>query len=204
MASEIGHPDAILVRSAKMHDMEIPGVGAGGGSGRRRREQHPGGQTFEARRRRSSTRPGANANAVKELVLAGMLLAARNLCQAWQFAQQLQGEGAALDKAVEAGKKKFVGFELPSRTLGVVGLGAIGVQVANAALALGMRVIGFDPQITVERAWELSVRRREGAQPRRTVQPGRHHHRARAARRRHTPPDQRGAHSPDAGQGAWC
>jgi D-3-phosphoglycerate dehydrogenase len=93
---------------------------------------------------------------VKELVLAGMLLAARNLCSAWHFVRQLPGEGAELDKAVEAGKKRFVGFELPSRTLGVVGLGAIGVQVANAALALGMRVIGFDPQITVERAWELS------------------------------------------------
>jgi D-3-phosphoglycerate dehydrogenase len=101
--------------------------------------------------------PGANANAVKELVIAGMLLAARNLCPAWQFVQGLKGEGAELDKAVEAGKKNFVGFELPSRTLGVVGLGAIGVQVANSALALGMRVIGFDPQITVERAWQLSA-----------------------------------------------
>jgi D-3-phosphoglycerate dehydrogenase len=155
VASEIGHPDAILVRSAKMHDMEIPRsvlavgrAGAGVNNIPVDKLSKAGIPVFNA--------PGANANAVKELVLAGMLLAARNLCPAWQFVRQLQGEGSELDKAVEAGKKKFVGFELPSRTLGVVGLGAIGVQVANAALALGMRVIGFDPQITVERAWELS------------------------------------------------
>jgi D-3-phosphoglycerate dehydrogenase len=100
--------------------------------------------------------PGANANAVKELVLAGMLLSARNLCQAWNFVEHLTEDGAALDKVVEAGKKQFVGFELPGRTLGVIGLGAIGVQVANAALGLGMRVVGFDPLITVERAWQMS------------------------------------------------
>lgn len=155
VASEIGHPDAILVRSAKMHGMELPSTllavgraGAGVNNIPVDRLSQLGIPVFNA--------PGANANAVKELVIAGMLLAARNLCQAWQFTRQLPGEGAELDKAVEAGKKRFVGFELPSRTLGVVGLGAIGVQVANAALALGMRVIGFDPQITVERAWELS------------------------------------------------
>lgn len=155
VASEIGHPDAILVRSAKMHDMELPKTvlavgraGAGVNNIPVERLSQLGLPVFNA--------PGANANAVKELVIGGMLLAARNLCQAWEFTRQLPGEGAELDKAVEAGKKKFVGFELPSRTLGVVGLGAIGVQVANAALALGMRVIGFDPLITVERAWELS------------------------------------------------
>jgi len=155
VASEIGHPDAILVRSAKMHDMELPKsvlaigrAGAGTNNIPVDRMSKLGIPVFNA--------PGANANAVKELVIGGMLLAARNLCQAWDFTRQLPGEGAELDKAVEAGKKKFVGFELPSRTLGVVGLGAIGVQVANAALSLGMRVIGFDPQITVERAWELS------------------------------------------------
>ncbi len=81
--------------------------------------------------------PGANANAVKELVIAGLLMAARNLPQAWAFARSLQGSGEELDKAVEAGKKEFVGFELPKRTLGVVGLGAIGVEVANAALQAG-------------------------------------------------------------------
>ena len=100
--------------------------------------------------------PGANANAVKELVLAGLLLAARNICPAWLFARSLQGDDAALDAAVEEGKKHFVGFELPGRTLGVIGLGAIGVEVANSALALGMKVLGYDPQITVQRAWQLS------------------------------------------------
>ncbi|MCK6369718.1 MAG: phosphoglycerate dehydrogenase [Gammaproteobacteria bacterium] len=155
VASEIGHPDAIMVRSAKMHDMDIPAsvlavgrAGAGVNNIPVDKLSRRGVPVFNA--------PGANANAVKELVIAGMLLAARNLCPAWQFVRQLQGDGPELDKAVEAGKKKYAGFELPSRTLGVVGLGAIGVQVANAALALGMRVIGFDPQITVERAWELS------------------------------------------------
>lgn len=155
VASEMGHPDAILVRSAKMHDMEIPATvlavaraGAGVNNIPVPALTHRGIPVFNA--------PGANANAVKELVLAGMLLAARNLCQAYSFVEGLAAEGAALDKLVEGGKKQFVGFELPGRTLGVVGLGAIGVQVANAALALGMRVVGFDPQITVQRAWQLS------------------------------------------------
>ena len=101
--------------------------------------------------------PGANANAVKELVLAGLLLAARNIGPAWLFARSLSGDDAAIDAAVEKGKKNFVGFELPGRTLGVVGLGAIGVEVANSALALGMKVLGYDPQITVQRAWQLSA-----------------------------------------------
>jgi D-3-phosphoglycerate dehydrogenase len=90
-------------------------------------------------------------------VLAGLLLAARNICPAWSFARSIDGDDAAINAAVEAGKKKFVGFELPGRTLGVVGLGAIGVEVANAALALGMKVLGYDPQITVQRAWQLSA-----------------------------------------------
>src|SRR6202035_5038320 len=94
--------------------------------------------------------------AVKELVLAGLLLAARNICPAWEFARLLTGDDHAIDEAVEKGKKKFVGFEMPGRTLGVVGLGAIGVEVANAALSLGMKVLGYDPQITVRRAWQLS------------------------------------------------
>jgi D-3-phosphoglycerate dehydrogenase len=101
--------------------------------------------------------PGANANAVKELVITGMLLACRNICQAWDFARELEGEDAEITKQVEAGKKNFGGFELPGRTLGVVGLGAIGRQVANAAVSLGMNVVGFDPGITVEGAWELSA-----------------------------------------------
>lgn len=154
VASEIGHPDAILVRSAKMHDMDIPKsvlavgrAGAGVNNIPVDKLSRIGVPVFNA--------PGANANAVKELVLAGMLLAARNLCPAWQFVKQLRAEGPDLDKAVESGKKKFVGFELPGRTLGVVGLGAIGVQVANAARALGMQVYGYDPTITVQRAWQL-------------------------------------------------
>src|SRR5450432_2117965 len=100
--------------------------------------------------------PGANANAVKELVLAGLLLAARNIAPAWLFARSLAGDDATIDAAVEKGKKNFVGFELPGRTLGVVGLGAVGVEVSNTALALGMKVLGYDPQITVQRAWQLS------------------------------------------------
>jgi len=100
--------------------------------------------------------PGANANAVKELVLAGLFLAARNICQAWAYARDLAGADSAIDEAVEQGKKHYLGFELPGRTLGVIGLGAVGVQVANSAEALGMRVLGYDPQITVQRAWQLS------------------------------------------------
>ncbi|MCC5795245.1 MAG: phosphoglycerate dehydrogenase [Chromatiales bacterium] len=155
VASEIQHPDAILVRSAKMHDMPIPAslravarAGAGVNNIPLDRMSQAGVPVFNA--------PGANANAVKELVIAGMLLAARNICQAWHYVEQLEGDGEALHKAVESGKKQFVGFELPGRTLGVIGLGAIGVQVANAALKLGMKVVGYDPQLTVQRAWQLS------------------------------------------------
>lgn len=155
VASEIGHPDAIMLRSFKMHDMEIPetvqGVaraGAGVNNIPVEALSKRGVPVFNA--------PGANANAVKELVIGGMLLAARNLAPAWAYVRELEAEGEELGKLVEAGKKQFVGFELPTRTLGVIGLGAIGVQVANTALSLGMRVIGYDPQITVERAWELS------------------------------------------------
>lgn len=155
VASDLVQPDAILVRSAKMHDMlladsllAVARAGAGVNNVPVAALSKRGVPVFNA--------PGANANAVKELVIAGMLLGARNLCQAWEFVGKLKEDGAALDKAVEAGKKQFVGFELPGRTLGVIGLGAIGVQVANAAHALGMRVVGFDPQITVERAWQLS------------------------------------------------
>ena len=154
VASEIAHPDAILVRSANMHDMPLPEsvraigrAGAGVNNIPVPRMTELGVPVFNA--------PGANANAVKELVLAGMLLAARNIAQAWGFARGLSGEDREINKAVEAGKKAFVGFELPGRTLGVIGLGAIGVLVANAARALGMKVIGYDPTITVQRAWQL-------------------------------------------------
>jgi D-3-phosphoglycerate dehydrogenase len=154
VASEIAHPDAILVRSASMHEMEIADTvkaigraGAGVNNIPVARMSERGVPVFNA--------PGANANAVKELVLAGMLMAARNIAQAWRFAVEVEGEDEAIHKTVEAGKKRFVGFELPGRTLGVIGLGAIGVQVANAARALGMKVVGYDPTITVQRAWQL-------------------------------------------------
>jgi D-3-phosphoglycerate dehydrogenase len=155
VASEIGHPDAILLRSADMHSMEIPGsvlavarAGAGTNNVPVAKLSRRGVPVFNA--------PGANANAVKELVLTGLFLAARNVCQAWGYVRSLQGDDHAIEEAVEKGKKKFVGHELPGRTLGVVGLGAIGVEVANAALGLRMKVLGYDPQITVQRAWQLS------------------------------------------------
>lgn len=155
IASEIQHPDAILLRSFKMHDMEIPAslkavgrAGAGVNNIPVEKLSKLGIPVFNA--------PGANSNAVKELVIAGMLLAARNICQAWDFARNLEGDDAEINRQTEAGKKNFVGFELPGRTLGVIGLGAIGVKVCNSALALGMKVIGYDPEITVERAWQLS------------------------------------------------
>jgi D-3-phosphoglycerate dehydrogenase len=156
IASEIQHPDAILLRSFKMHDMEIPSTlkavgraGAGVNNIPVSKLSAMGIPVFNA--------PGANANAVKELVIAGMLLASRNICQAWDFSRRLDGTDEEINKQVEAGKKKFAGFELPGRTLGVVGLGAIGRLVANTAASLGMRVIGFDPNITVEGAWQLKT-----------------------------------------------
>ncbi len=155
IASEIQHPDAILLRSFKMHDMEIPvslkavgRAGAGVNNIPVDKMSEKGVVVFNA--------PGANANAVKELVIAGMLMGCRNLGQAWDFARNLEGTDEVINKDVEAGKKNFGGFELPGRTLGVVGLGAIGRYVANAAIDLGMNVIGFDPGITVEGAWQLS------------------------------------------------
>ena len=155
IASEIQHPDAVLLRSFKMHDMEIPETlkavgraGAGVNNIPVDKMSQKGIVVFNA--------PGANANAVKELVVAGMLIGCRNLCQAWDFARNLKGTDEQINKDVEAGKKNFAGFELPGRTLGVVGLGAIGRYVANAAIDLGMNVIGYDPGITVEGAWQLS------------------------------------------------
>jgi D-3-phosphoglycerate dehydrogenase len=154
VASEIAHPDAILVRSAKMQAAEIPpSVQAIGRAGAGTNNVPV--EAMTARGVAVFNAPGANANAVKELVIAGMLIAARNIGQAWRFARELEGDDAAIHQAVEAGKKQFVGFELPGRTLGVIGLGAIGVKVANAARSLGMRVVGYDPTITVQRAWQL-------------------------------------------------
>ncbi len=155
VASALLEPHAILVRSADMHAMDIPATvlavaraGAGVNNVPVAALSRRGIPVFNA--------PGANANAVKELVMAGLFLGARNICQAWQFARGLSGDDAAIDEATEKDKKAFVGFELPGRTLGVIGLGAIGVEVANAAEKLGMRVLGYDPQITVQRAWQLS------------------------------------------------
>ncbi|MEX0374461.1 phosphoglycerate dehydrogenase [Spiribacter pallidus] len=156
VSSEIQQPDAVLLRSAKLHDWAVPETlkavgraGAGVNNIPVEAMSERGIPVFNA--------PGANANAVKELVLAAMFLAARNICPAWAFAQTLEGDDAAMNKQAEAEKKRFTGFELPGRTLGVVGLGAIGVNVANAAKALGMNVIGYDPQITVRSAWNLEA-----------------------------------------------
>ncbi|MGH8456051.1 MAG: phosphoglycerate dehydrogenase [Stenotrophobium sp.] len=155
VASEIQHPDAVLVRSADMHKIEIaPSIKAIGRAGAGTNNipvakmSQRGVPVFNA--------PGANSNAVKELVLSGMLLAARNIPLALDFVKKLDGDDHAMHKAVEDGKKKFVGFELPGRTLGVIGLGAIGVKVANAALELGMNVYGYDPAMTVQNAWQLN------------------------------------------------
>jgi D-3-phosphoglycerate dehydrogenase len=155
VASSLLDPHAILLRSADMHDLLLPSsllavarAGAGTNNVPVAALSQRGIPVFNA--------PGANANAVKELVIASLFLAARNICQAWDFARRLEGDDAHIDLATEQGKKAFAGIELPGRTLGVIGLGAIGVEVANAAEKLGMRVIGYDPQITVQRAWQLS------------------------------------------------
>lgn len=151
----VADPHAILLRSHEMHGMEIPAslcavarAGAGVNNIPVSKLSELGIPVFNA--------PGANANAVKELVIATILLAARNLATAWDYVRGLEGTDKEIARAIEAGKKQFVGFELPGRTLGVIGLGAIGVEVANAALELGMSVVGYDPKITVERAWQLS------------------------------------------------
>ena len=155
VSAEVAKPDAILVRSAKMHEMEIPAsvlaigrAGAGTNNIPIADMSKRGVVVFNT--------PGANANAVKELVLAGILMAARNISPAMKFVEGLQGDDATLSKVVEDGKKNFVGIEIPSRTLGIVGLGAVGGMVADTALKLGMKVLGYDPEITVDAAWRLS------------------------------------------------
>ena len=154
IASELSRPDAIILRSANMHEMEIPAsvraigrAGAGVNNIPVADMSKRGVPVFNA--------PGANANAVKELVLSGLLLSSRNLMGAWRYVEELTSSGEDLKKEVEAGKKRFKGIELPGRTLGIAGLGAIGVNVANAAQSLGMSVLGFDPGITVNNAWRL-------------------------------------------------
>jgi D-3-phosphoglycerate dehydrogenase len=154
VGSQIAEPDAVLVRSHDMHRMDIPTTvraiaraGAGTNNIPIRDMSGRGVPVFNA--------PGANANAVKELVIAAMLIAARNLVPAFKFVEGLRGDDATLHKAVEDGKKAFVGTELPRHTLGILGLGKVGSLVADAAIKLGMNVVGFDPEITVDAAWRL-------------------------------------------------
>lgn len=155
VGTDIQFPDAILVRSQAMHDMDIPAsvkaIGrAGAGTNNIPVDR------LSARGIPVFTAAGANANAVKELVIAAMLLAARNISPALSFTAGLQGDDAAIHNLVEEGKKQFAGIELRGRTLGIIGLGAIGRLVADTALGLGMHVYGYDPEITVEAAWRLS------------------------------------------------
>jgi D-3-phosphoglycerate dehydrogenase len=153
-AKDVAAPDAVLLRSAEMHGMEIPAsvraiarAGAGTNNIPVAAMSARGIPVFNA--------PGANANAVKELVLAGMLMAARNLPGALRFVASLDPGDSQLERKVEDGKKHFAGFEIAGHTLGIVGLGKIGCLVADAAIKLGMNVLGFDPDITVDAAWSL-------------------------------------------------
>lgn len=154
VGSKVDLPDAILVRSQDMHDMTIPAsvkaigrAGAGTNNIPVDLMSQRGVPVFNA--------PGANANAVKELVLAGLLIAARNLVPAVRFVEGLHARDGELNRLVEDNKKHYAGFELPHRTLGILGLGRIGSLVADAAIKLGMNVLGYDPEITVEAAWSL-------------------------------------------------
>lgn len=155
ISDEDASPDAIILRSFKMHDMQVPSTlkavgraGVGVNNIPLDKMSAAGIPVFNA--------PGANANAVKELVIASLFMSARNISQAIQYTESLEGEDAELSKLVEAGKKKYAGYELPGKTIGVVGLGAIGRMVANTCIDLGMKVIGFDPGLTVDGAWHLS------------------------------------------------
>jgi D-3-phosphoglycerate dehydrogenase len=156
----VDSPDAIIVRSHDMHAMAIPAsvraigrAGAGTNNIPVAEMSKRGVPVFNA--------PGANANAVKELVLTALLLGARNIVPALRYVESLDATASDLEARVEAGKKQFAGIELPQRTLGIVGLGAIGGLVADTAIKLGMKAIGFDPEITVDAAWRLpaSVRK---------------------------------------------
>jgi D-3-phosphoglycerate dehydrogenase len=151
---DIAQPDAILLRSADLHDTEIPAsvraIGRAGAG-----VNNIPVPLLSAPGVLNTGTPGANANAVKELVLAALLLSARNLPAALQFVRQLDPATADLDKLVEDGKKAFAGAELAGQTLGVVGLGKVGCLVADAAIKLGMNVLGFDPEITIDAAWSL-------------------------------------------------
>ena len=154
VSNDVTEPDAILVRSQVMHEMPIAAsvlaigrAGAGTNNIPTKAMSERGVVVFNA--------PGANANAVKELVIAGMLMGTRNIGPALTFVNGLHGDDESLHKHVEAGKKHFVGHELRGSTLGIIGLGAIGSMLAESAIQLGMNVIGFDPEITVDAAWRL-------------------------------------------------
>ena len=163
VGADEAEPDAILLRSADLHEVPIPAsvkaigrAGAGTNNVPVEAMSRRGVVVFNA--------PGANANAVKELVLAGMLLSARHLPDALRFVDALDRRAPDLDRRVEVGKKPFSGIELAGRTLGVIGLGRVGCLVADAAIRLGMQVIGYDPHITIDAAWSLpsQVRRAQG------------------------------------------
>ncbi len=163
VGKSVAQPAAVLLRSADMHSLDIPAsvraigrAGAGTNNIPVKAMSARGVPVFNA--------PGANANAVKELVLAGMLMAARNIAPALHFVHALDGADTELDKKVEDGKKNFAGFELSGQTLGIIGLGKIGCLVADAAIKLGMQVLGYDPDITVDAAWSLPAQvRRAGS-----------------------------------------
>jgi D-3-phosphoglycerate dehydrogenase / 2-oxoglutarate reductase len=162
VGKDVADPVGVLVRSADMHAMTIPAsvraigrAGAGTNNIPVKAMSARGVPVFNA--------PGANANAVKELVLAGMLLAARNLAGALRFVAALDPAAPDMDETVEDGKKAFAGFELAGHTLGIVGLGKIGCLVADAAIKLGMNVLGYDPEITVDAAWSLPSQVRRAA-----------------------------------------
>ena len=154
LVKEAISPEVVLVRSQDLHTMEFsPRLLAVGRAGAGTNNIPVA--ALSARGLPVFNAPGANANAVKELVLAGMLLGARNLPAALEFVRGLDATAPDLDKRVEEGKKQFSGFELPGHTLGVIGLGKVGSLVADTAIRLGMHVLGFDPDITVDAAWGL-------------------------------------------------
>lgn len=152
--TDLSDPDAIIVRSFAMHDYALPAsvlavarAGAGTNNIPVAEYAKKGVVVFNT--------PGANANAVKELVIAALLMSGRKLIDGIKWTDTLKGKGAEVGKLVESGKKAFVGKEITGKTLGVIGLGAIGILVANAALSLGMQVVGYDPYLTTEHALRL-------------------------------------------------